>query len=148
MVLALGVQSARRRALAAPWPCWARTPRPTSVRWSLRRGRPCRTAFLVLSPCATCSSMPRRPPNRDVVVRAARHPWAAIGPRASPPPYRAHTLTCVTVVTSSPRYYGYKSVGARRPRARDIDAQRRRGSLWRARGELPVPARFPGHPNL
>jgi hypothetical protein len=55
-------------------------------------------------------------------TRAPRRPWAAIGRRATPPPCRAHTLTGVKVVTPSRRYCDYKSTGARRPRARDVDA--------------------------
>jgi hypothetical protein len=77
---------------AASRPCWARTPRQASDLWSMHRRCPCRTAIQVLSMCATHPRTPRRPPNRDVAVRAPRRPCAAIGRRASPPPHRAHAV--------------------------------------------------------
>jgi hypothetical protein len=58
----------------------------------MRRRGPYRTAIQVLSPCATHPRTPRRPPNRDVAVRAPRRPCAAIGRRASSPPHRAHAV--------------------------------------------------------
>jgi hypothetical protein len=75
---------------AASRPRSARTPRQASDPWSMRRRRPCRTAILVLSPCATRPRTPRRPANCDVAVRALRGPCTAIGRRASPPPHGAH----------------------------------------------------------
>jgi hypothetical protein len=77
---------------AASRPRWARTPRQASDPWSMRHRCPCRTAILVLSPCATRPRTPRRPPNRDVTIRAPRDPYTAIGRRASPPPHRAHVV--------------------------------------------------------
>jgi hypothetical protein len=78
--------------IAASRPRRARTLRQASDPWSMRRRRPCRTAIQVLSTCATHPRTPRRPPNRDVAVRAPRRPCAAIGRRASPPPNRAHAV--------------------------------------------------------
>jgi hypothetical protein len=80
------------RAPPSSRPCWARTPRQASDPWSMRRRRPCRTAILVFSPCATRPRMPRRPPNRDVAVRASCRPCTAIGRCASPPPHSAHAV--------------------------------------------------------
>jgi hypothetical protein len=77
---------------AASRPRGARTPRQTSDPWSMRRRRPCRTALQVLSTCAMHPRTPRRPPNRDVAVRALRRPYVAIGRRASPLPHRAHAV--------------------------------------------------------
>jgi hypothetical protein len=77
---------------AASRPRRDRTPRQASDPWSMRCRRPCRTAIQVLSTCATHPRTPRRPPNRDVAVRAPRRPCAAIGHRASPLPHRAHAV--------------------------------------------------------
>jgi hypothetical protein len=77
---------------AASRPRRARTPRQASDPSSMRRRRPCRTALQVLSTCATHPRTPRRPPNRDIAVRAPRRPCAAIGRRTSPPPHRAHAV--------------------------------------------------------
>jgi hypothetical protein len=77
---------------AASRPRWAHTPRQASDHWSMHCSRPCRTAILVLSPCATSPRTPRRPPNFDVAVRAPRRPCTAIGRRTSPPPHHSHAV--------------------------------------------------------
>jgi hypothetical protein len=78
------------------------------------RCRPCQTAILVLSPCATHPRTPRRPPNRDVAARAPRRPCTTIGRRASPPPHSAHAVdSCDPLLKACAPTKGVKLAAAR-----------------------------------
>jgi hypothetical protein len=93
----------------------------------MRRRRPYRTAIQVLSPCATHPRTPRRPPNRDVAVRAPRRPCAAIGRRASPPPHRAHAVDgCDPLLKARTPTKGLGSPPRALPRASSCHCRRQR----------------------
>jgi hypothetical protein len=101
----------RRRAPPAPWSRWARTPRPTSVCQSARRGTPLRrTAFP--SPHSSCAT--RRAP-RGQERRPCRHrPLASLSypPHVVAVPWCVAPHTATTVLArkaASPPLFSYKS---------------------------------------
>jgi hypothetical protein len=85
MVFSLGAQSARRRAPTAPRPCRARTPRPVSVRWSMRRRPPLPNRHPGLSSRTTRRARTGR-------LRRLRRPSYAAA--AVPWPCHCHAAAC------------------------------------------------------
>jgi hypothetical protein len=100
-----------------------RSPVPRLPHRRLHPIRPCHAPHAHES----CKTVLRRPPNRDVAVRAPRRPSAAIGRRASPPPHRAHAVDgCDPLLKARVPTKGLDSPPRALPRASSRHCRRQR----------------------